>query len=194
MGPVRYGVTGGIGLRHIWAGVVLILVVTACGGSDITLSEYNEKGSALVMVMEERIYALDVEWDGHEPTVERARDYWDRRVEARVEALEGLEDLTPPDELADLLGKGLDLFTQSVNAEIALAARVSSFETVTEPEQWWATSEGQAVQAMDEEINSFCRVVQARYDETIERIVLSDVPWIPSDMKEIVQIDIGCEQ
>jgi hypothetical protein len=174
--------------------VVLILVVAACGGDSLTLSEYNERGSALVTVMEERLHALDVEWDTREPTVERARNYWDRRIEIRIETLEGLEGLEPPDELADLLGKGLDLFSQLTTAEKALGARLSSFETVTEPEQWWTTPEGKAVQAIDEEINTFCRVIQARYDATIERIVLSDVPWIPSDMKEIVQIDIGCQQ
>ncbi len=170
------------------------MTAAACGGGSLTLSEYNEQGSALVTVMEEQLHALDVEWDAHEPTVERARNYWDRRIEARFETLEGLQGLEPPEELADLLGKGLDLFAQLTAAEEALASRVASYETVTEPEQWWSTPEGKSVQAMDEEINAFCRVVQARYDATIERIVLSDVPWIPSDMKEIVQIDIGCQQ
>lgn len=181
-----------IQLRHISVGAVLILVVAACGGDSLTLSEYNEQGSALVTAMDERLHALDVEWNTREPTVEGARNYWDRRIEARVEALEGLRGLEPPDELAELLGKGLELFSQLTTAEKALAIRVSSFETVTAPQQWWSTPEGKAVQAVDEEINAFCMVVQARYDATIERIVLSDVPWIPSDMKEIVQIDIGC--
>lgn len=180
-------------MRHVWAGVVLTLVVAACGGDSITLSEYNEQGSTLVTVMEERLHALDVEWDTREPTVEGARNYWARRIEVRVEALEGLQSLETPDQLADLLGKGLDLFSQLTTAEKALATRVSSFETVTEPEQWWKTPEGKAVQDMDEEINEFCQVVQARYDATIERVILSDVPWIPSDMKEMVQIDIGCQ-
>jgi hypothetical protein len=31
------------------------------------------------------------------------------------------------------------------------------------------------------------------YDATVERVLVSDVPWIPSEMKEIVQVDIGCE-
>jgi hypothetical protein len=181
-------------LRHIWAGVILILVATACGGDDLTLSEYNEQGMTLVIAMEEQLSALDAEWDSHEPTVERARSYWNSRIDARDEALEGLEALKAPDGLADLLGHGLGLFTEQITAEKALAARVISFDTVTGPEQWWGTTEGKAVQALDEEINAFCQVVQARYDATIERVILSDVPWIPSDMKEMVQIDIGCEQ
>jgi len=181
-------------LRYIWAGAVLILLVAACGGGNLTLTEYNAQGSAFVAVMEEQLLALDVEWEENEPTVERARSYWDRRIEARVEALEGLQTLETPEELADLMGKGLDLFDQLTTAEMVLADRVKSYDTVSDPVEWWSTPEGEAVQAMDEEINAYCLVVQARYDATIDRIVLSDVAWIPSDMKEIVQIDVGCEQ
>jgi len=77
-------------LRGVRAGAWLALIVTACGGGSLTLSEYSEQGMAVVAVMEERIATLDAEWDSQTPTVERARTYWDRRLEARVEALEGL--------------------------------------------------------------------------------------------------------
>ncbi len=172
----------------------LVLVAAACGGGSLSVSEYNAQGGALVASMEERIRALDAEWESQTPTVEGARNYWDRRLEARIEALEGLDALKPPDELAALFEDGLDLFRKLVAAEEALAIRVASLETVTGPDDWWDTAEGKAVHSVDEEIDEFCHVVQARYDATIERVVLSDVPWIPSDMKEIVQIDIGCEQ
>jgi len=181
-------------LRCIWAGVCLALVITACGGGRLSLSEYNVQGTALVTVMEERIYTLDAEWDSQTQTVERARSYWDRRLETRVEALEGLQALDPPDEITELHETGLDLFSELTEAEKALAIRVASFETVTERDQWWDTTEGRAVRAVDEEIDAFCHVFQAAYDATIERVILSDVPWIPSEMKEIVQIDIGCRQ
>ena len=35
---------------------------------------------------------------------------------------------------------------------------------------------------------------KAGYGATTERTVLSDVPWIPSEMKEVAQIDIGCRE
>ena len=63
----------------------------------------------------------------------------------------------------------------------------------TGPEQWWDTAEGEAVGAVEEEIYSFCLVFQGLYDRTAERVALSDVPWIPSQMKEVVQVDIGCD-
>ncbi len=179
-------------MRRFLAGIVLVLVAAACGSESLSLSEYNEQGMVLVMVMEEKIAALDTEWSANEPTVERARRYWIKRMEARDEALEGLEALEAPEELGDLLGHGLDLFVGQIEAERALAARVISYETVSGPDDWWSTPEGETVFALDEEINDFCRIVQARYDATLERAAFSDVPWIPSDMKEWVQIDIGC--
>jgi hypothetical protein len=87
----------------------------------------------------------------------------------------------------------MELFNELVAAESALAVRVASFETVTGPEQWWPTAEGTAVGAVEEEIYSFCLLFQAMYHATVERLVVSDVPWIPSELKEIVEVDIGCE-
>jgi hypothetical protein len=181
-------------LRRVWVGACLGLVVAACGGGSLTLSEYAAQGQAVVTVMEERIGKLDAEWDSQPSTVEGARTYWDHRLEARVEALEGLQDLNPPDGIAELHVTGLDLFSRLTAAEEALAVRVASFETVTEPGEWWNTAEGNAVHAVEEEIDALCQVFQAMYDATLERMSFSDVPWIPAEMKEPIQIDIGCQQ
>lgn len=181
-------------LRRGLTGIGLLLLIAACGGGDLSLSEYNAQGSTLVAVMEERISTLDAEWDAQTPTMERVKTYWDHRVAARVETLEGLQALDPPEQIEDLLGTGLDLFSKLTAAESALAARVSTFDTVTGPSEWWDTTEGRAVRAVDEEIDAFCFIVQARYDATIERVALAEVPWIPVDMKEVIQIDIGCRK
>jgi hypothetical protein len=143
--------------------------------------------------MEERIYALDAEWDTQTATVEDVRTYWDQRIEAYETALAGFEALEPAREAAELHRTGTELFARLVAAESALAARVAASETVTGPEQWWTTAEGASVGAVEEEIYSFCLVFQAMYDRTMERIAMSDAPWIPRGMKEIVQVDIGCE-
>lgn len=172
---------------------ILGLLVASCGGGSLNLAEYNTEGMALATVMEERIYALDAEWDSRTATVEDARTYWDERIKAYETGLEGFQDLEPGGEAADLHETGLELFTKLVAAESALAVRVASFETVTGPEQWWSTAEGAAVDGVNEEIYSHCLVFQAMYDATVQRIVVSDVPWIPSEMKEVVQVDIGCE-
>lgn len=143
--------------------------------------------------MEERIYVLDAEWDSQTATVEDVRTYWDQRIEAYETALEGFEALEPAAEVAELHRAGIDLFAKLVAAESALATRVASSDTATVPEQWWDTAEGEAVDAVEEEMYSFCMVFQAMYDRNAERMALSNVPWIPPQMKEIIQGDIGCE-
>ena len=180
-------------LRRFISSTLLILLLTACGGGTLSLAEYNEQGMALVSVMEERLFELDAEWDSQTATVEDVRIYWDRRIDAYETAVEGLEALEPAGEAAELHRTGMELFSKLVAAESALAVRVASFETVTGPEQWWNTAEGTAVGAVEEEIYSFCLLFQAMYDATVERLVVSDVPWIPSELKEIVEVDIGCE-
>ena len=180
-------------MRCVWVGVCLVFVVAACGGGDLSLAEYNEQGMALVSVMEERLYELDAEWDSQTATVEDVRAYWDERIEAFETALGGFEALEPAAGVAELHRTGMELFTKLVAAESALAARVISSDTATVPDQWWDTAEGVAVGAVEDEIYSFCLVFQAMYDRSVERIALSDVPWIPAQMKEIVQVDIGCE-
>jgi hypothetical protein len=171
-----------------------VFVVSACGGGDLSLSEYSAQGGAVSATMEARIATMDAERDAQAPTLEGARSYWDRRLKARAEALEGFRALDPPDVVANLHGTGLDLFIKLVAAEEALAGRVDSFETVTEPDQWWATAEGMAALDVQHEIDAFCQVFQSVYDATIERAVVSDLLWIPADMKEIVQIDLGCRE
>lgn len=180
-------------MPRMLAGAGLVLVLAACGGERLSLSEYNAQGQALVTVMEERIASLDAQWASQTPSVERARTYWELRQRARVEALEGFQVLDPPDALADLHKTGIDLYRRLIAAEEALAVRVTSFEAVTEPEQWWNTAEGAAVRSAEGDINEICRAFQASYDATIARLAFSDVSWIPSEMKEIVRIDLGCQ-
>lgn len=179
-------------MRRVWAGAWLVVVVAACGGGSLSLSEYTAQALAVATVMEERIGTLDAEWHTQTSTVEGARTYWDRRLKARAESLEGLQALDSPVEVAELHRTALDLLSRLIAAEEALAVRVASFETITEPGQWWDTVEGKAARAVDEEADAICHVFQARYDATIERLAFSDVAWIPSEMKEIVQIDLGC--
>ena len=180
-------------LRRAWACVCLALFVASCGGGSLTMTEYSGQGTAVTVEVEERIAALDDELAAQPASIEGALSYWERRMEARTRSLEGLEALDPPSALTDLHDAGLVLYERLIAAEEALAQRVSSSETVTGPDQWWDTTEGEAVQAVDEEILEFCLAFQDRYDATIERLIASDVPWIPSEMKEIVRIDIGCE-
>jgi hypothetical protein len=54
------------------------------------------------------------------------------------------------------------------------------------------TAEGQAAEAVLEEVFAFCRASQAEFDATEERESLEDVPWLPPEMTEIVKVAFGC--
>jgi hypothetical protein len=63
---------------------------------------------------------------------------------------------------------------------------------VTEHWQWVETPEGQAADAVLEEVFAFCRASQAEFDATEVREALEDAAWVPSEMKEVVKVAFGC--
>ena len=54
------------------------------------------------------------------------------------------------------------------------------------------TPEALAVSAVQEEMITFCQARQAQFDATADREVFADAPWIPSEMKEVVTVLLGC--
>ncbi len=179
-------------MRHAVLCLYLALILLACGGGNLTLSEYAAQAEDLVAEMESRFESLDREWESQAPTVEGARRYWDGRLEVRSDFLDGVRALDPPDAVADQHAAALDVFGRITAADEALAERVATFETVTEHWQWVDTPEGVAADALLEEVFAFCRASQAEYDATKDREPLKDVPWIPSEMSEVVSVAFGC--
>jgi hypothetical protein len=84
------------------------------------------------------------------------------------------------------------VFGRITAADETLAERVKTFETIDDHWQWVDTPEGQASDALLEEVYAFCRASQADYDATKDREALKDVPWIPSEMSEVVSVAFGC--
>jgi hypothetical protein len=168
------------------------VILVACGGGSLTVSEYAAQAEGLVAEMEARFASLDAEWYSQAPSAERARSYWDRRLAVRTVFLESIEALEPPAEIADLHAVALDVFSRITEADKALAARVATYETVTEHRQWADTPEAQALVAVLDEVFAFCRAIQAEFDATEKRESLQDVAWLPPEMKEIVKVAFGC--
>lgn len=179
-------------MRVVWTGTFLALTLMACGGGSLTVAEYATQAEELVAELAAEFESLDAEWESQSPSLEAARTYWERRLAARVKLLDGIRTLDPPEELADLHETALDLFGRITAAEEDVAARVGSFETAADLEQTWHTPEGQAAQAVLEEVFALCRATQTEFDETEDRESLEDVPWIPPEMKEVIQISFGC--
>lgn len=180
-------------LRSTVAVACLTLAVAACGGDSLTLSEYSEQAAELISVVRDRIATLDAEWLAATPTPEGAAAYWDERIAARTEFVEDLQALNPPDEAAELHENVVPLFERLTTAERALAARIVAYESLTQHWQGWDTPEGQSAIAVDQELVALCFLTQEELDRTQSRELLAEMSWFPSDMKEVVNVVLGCD-
>ena len=181
-----------ISKRVLWIGTSLALILMACGGGSLSAAEYAARAEALVSVLAAEFESLDAELGSQTPSLDAAHSYWERRLAARVKLLDGIRALDPPDELADFHAAALDLFGRINSAEEDVAARVGSFQTAADLERTWQTPEGQAAQAVLQEVFALCRSAQTTFDDTDNRGSLKDVPWIPPEMKEIIRVSFGC--
>jgi hypothetical protein len=172
--------------------VCLVMLLAGCGDGRLTESEYASRAADLVADMEARFVALDLGWESEPLTVEGAQRYWEDRLQIRADFLGGIAELAPPEHLDDLHATALDLFRRLTAADEAVAQRVAGYEEVTDHWQWDDTPEGQAVLAVLAEVFEFCRTAQADFDATSERESLDDVPWVPAEMKDVVEVAFGC--
>lgn len=170
----------------------LTVLLAACGGGTLTVPEYAAEVEQLVGEMEAQFVSLDADWESQVPSVEGAQDYWEGRLEIRYEFLESVSDLDAPEGVMAQHEAALDVFDRITEADEALAARAATFDTLTEHWQWVDTPEGQAADAVLEDVFAFCRASQAEYDATAERESLEDVPWVPPEMKEAIKVAFGC--
>ena len=189
-------------MRHAWAMTrprlllvgLMLMSVAACGGGAMTLTEYAEGAEDLVAEMEAAFMTIDTVWESQEPNAAGAEEYWDRRLEIRQAFLDGVEELRPPLEIADMHDDAVDIFSRITAADEALADRVAAMEVITSHRGWLDTPEGAATQSILAEVWEFCRASQADFDATEERIQYRDAAWLPSEMKEVVRVAFGCPE
>ena len=179
-------------LLGLIAVLVWSVVVAGCGGGALTLTEFGEETERLVMVMGTDMGALDSEMESLATTVDGTKSYWDQRMQIRTGFLDDLQALEPPDEAVGLHLIVIDVFGGLVDAEQALADSVVGSETVSTPAQWWSTPEADAALAADAAMLGICEIVQSAFDETQRQDKLSETPWIPSSVKEVVRVAFHC--
>jgi hypothetical protein len=102
-----------------------------------------------------------------------------------------LETLDPPDGLADLHAVLLDLHRELMAAQQECAIAANTAQSVTELLQ---SSEARAALSLNEGALKACRRIQADLDATAERDVFEDVPWLPSELSESIEVALGCSR
>ena len=90
----------------------IIVTIAACGSAELTLTEYAESVEELVAEMEADFRDLDAEWVSQPPSMDRALEYWDGRLDIREDFLEGVEELTPPERILSQHEAALDVFAR----------------------------------------------------------------------------------
>ena len=175
----------------------MTLAASACGGDDLSLTEYVDEVQALVAAAGEQAADLYASQEGGVLAAEGAELESFAPQDLKV-ALEGIGDIE-----AELLGKAAEIDPPSVVEEFhqlffddtytkareALAARAA---TATDWVELSATAEMEAYRAAVARDKQLCVDVQADLDATAERAEFADTPWLPAELKEVVDAVLGC--
>ena len=170
--------------------IVLAVAVAACGGAQLSLPDYVDELNAVIADGSEQIEPLYAELlSTGEPTLEDMRSILHREVAIRVEIQEEFAKLEAPDQIAELHNALVKWHGQMIDAQEVLGSRADSATTWSEFEQ---SEEFRDFDAVMEEGLAGCLEFQAQLDATEARGVFSDTPWIPGELKEVVDAALGC--
>lgn len=179
-------------MRRIVLAICLAVLIAGCGDGELTINEYASEMEELVTTMNREIDALDAGQASMITTVDGIQDYFEQKLAARHEFLESYQAIAPPEDAAEMHATALDIVSKLTEAEEALAQRA---EGINDPAEWsdlWVGEEAQAFATIDEEAVAICQTAQAQMDSTTDRDVFGDLPWIPSELQEVVLVFFGC--
>jgi hypothetical protein len=168
-----------------------LFLLGACS-SGPSLTEYAEDIEAVVTAHNTDMDANDVYLDGETQTLERIKTYATRRMELRESFLEGLEALDPPDEAEDLHNAAVETIRSLVESERVLFEQATGATDIAAVGDIWASPEGQAARAADAQAIAICQAAEAAINSTEERQALVGMPWVPTELQEVVTVAFGC--
>lgn len=173
--------------------VALAFLAAACSGSSQSVPAYVEQLEAITRSAGAAFDDLDAEREAQgAPTVAQTQAYLDSRVELRAQLLTEFDALAPPDELAGLHAEAVASMGQVLAREEALAKLAADAETPADIDAVWSSPEAIAWRAADLEIMALCQSAEAEFDTPEELEDLGDLPWLPSEMGEVMSVALGC--
>lgn len=170
---------------------LLALGIASCTSNGLTLTEYATRLEDAVVVMNARLDEIDAGL-AEAVSVDEAQGLWAERVAAREIFLAELGSIDPPESATEMHAAALDIMTRLTAAEAAMGKRAEDYDDVAALGAIWDTAEGRAARAVDLEAIKICQAAQAMLDETADREILAEVPWITSELKEVVDVAFGC--
>ena len=160
----------------------------------MSLTEYTEHINAVEVRASEQGKALADEADDiGDFTPQDLQAVLEQARVIRLEVEEGVDEIKPPEQIADIHDLVFDWHTEFITIEEALAARAAT--TPHTDAGWTALSDSPEMatyRAAIAEGKRVCVDFQGRLDATEQRGVFVDTPWIPGEMKEVVERVLGC--
>lgn len=171
--------------------LAVALVVGACS-SGPSLTEYAEELESIVTEHNAGMDENDRYIDAEAPSLERVRTYATRRMELRNSFLAGLDALEPPREAADLHSAAVDVIRSLVDAEQVIFEQAMITDDLNAVDNLWASPAGQAAREVDRQTIAICQAAEAALNSTEERQALVGMPWVPTELQEVVNVAFGC--
>lgn len=178
-------------MRVLLTVMAAALVSTSCSSAP-SLTDYAADVDALVTTHNEGMDANDAWLDSQAETIERVHTYANRRMELRTSFLSELEEAKPPREAEDLHTAALATIRSLVDAENVVFSDAISAGSLDELGDLWATPAGQAARAADAQAIAICQAAEAALNSTEERQALVGMPWVPTELQEVVNVAFGC--
>lgn len=176
------------------------LLLLGCGGGDMSLTEYVEELSIVVDHARERYDELLATRQGAVLVAEgdQLTDYTPHDLKIAIEQVSeigreverAVAAIEPPNQIADLhnfyFDFGEDSYTAAYDALAVRAGTAASWEELS------ASPEMAAYRAALARDKQLCVDLDAEFEATADREVFADTPWIPNELKEVVEAVIGC--
>jgi hypothetical protein len=175
-------------VRLAMASACIVFVVTACGGDTLSLTEYSKLLQSAIIDMTDEFDVIEAQW-ASATTVDDGKEVLDKAVSIRTDLQNSLTDVNPPEALADLHEYLVEQHGRVLTVMAAWDVRAETADSLDELKE---SSEALAYWDLDAEMRPLCLEFQSRLDATGEREVFAEVPWVPSDMKEVVSLVLGC--
>ncbi|RZV43353.1 MAG: hypothetical protein EX267_08360 [Acidimicrobiia bacterium] len=190
--------------RFVLSTTLAALMLAGCGGTEMSMEEYVESVDAiferaigqyediiespggLVLVVGQGDH-LGFDDQGLQLTDFTPQDLHvalSRVVEIQDEAVAAAAAIDPPEQIEDI--HTLYFRELPLRELAARAATAASWEELSE------SAEMAAYRDALEADNQVCAEFQATLDATADRGAFVDVPWMPSELSEIVDYALGC--
>ena len=190
------------GLRLVWTGLWVGLVLAGCGGgSELSLTEYVDQLNVIVDQARQEYEALvasprggvliadGADLEGFTPQDLQFAFDRVREIEAGVD--EATAAIDPPEPVAELHHLFFDFDSEFIAAQEALTVRAG---TAGDWQELSDSAEMAAYRVALADDKQACMDAQSEVNAIGEqREVFADTPWIPGELKELFEVALGCD-